>query len=188
MKPIKAKNMRDAERIAKENGSGWTVAPLDAIDSEGYQVREWFAVPPSGGMSLDEAKRHLENAPLFGLGWEKIKSMQAKKNPLPAFKRKDIEAGKRLGERFSGHRFDKLRIARRRTPGTVRVEIGAVSGIMYLAKRDGKVGQYFHRFAAGSRPLLTVSPDGKTLELLGGAFRFTERGIVDDPRAMVKRK
>jgi len=31
----------------------------------------------------------------------------------------------------------------------------------------------------GSRPLLVASPDGKCLMLLGGRFKFTDRGIVD---------
>lgn len=104
------------------------------------------------------------------------------------FLRDDLRRAKKLGEVFSGHRFNRMRIERRPMPGKVRVEIGAISGIMYLAKRDGEVKQYLHKFAQGCRPLLLVSPDGKILELLGGAFRFTERGIVDDPRVSVKRK
>lgn len=91
----------------------------------------------------------------------------------------DVRKATRLGEEFSGHTpMHKRRVAVKNA-GPVRLKIGSVTGIMYLTRRDGKTEQYFHRFAKESRPQLVVTPDGKRLELLGGAFRFTERGIVD---------
>jgi hypothetical protein len=57
--------------------------------------------------------------------------------------------------------------------------IGYVEGIDYKTTHGKKVTLYHHDFAAGSRPLLAVSADGKQLLLLGGRYQFTERGIVD---------
>lgn len=93
--------------------------------------------------------------------------------------RAKVRQAARLGEAFSGHRYNRLLKVRRKPITGPRVAIGPVSGIMYLAKRDGRVEQYLHKFSPRSRPLLASSSDGTRLELLGGAFRFTERGIVD---------
>lgn len=105
-----------------------------------------------------------------------------KKNPI----RDEIRQAVKLGEDFSGHSPRKIRRIRLQNQSPVRLQIGSVTGIMYLTRRDGKVEQYLHKFRRGSRPSLMVSPDGKRLELHGGAFRFTERGIVDSrkPRAL----
>ena len=105
-------------------------------------------------------------------------------NPSP---RRGIAAAKRLGEAFTGHPYNRVLKVRQKPATGPRVAIGPVTGIMYLAKRDGKVEQYLHRFAARSRPLLATLSDGTRLELLGGAFRFTDRGIVDTRVAVRKR-
>ncbi len=47
-------------------------------------------------------------------------------------------------------------------------------------RSGGKIEKYVHEFKAQDRPMLVVSPDGRQLMLIGGRFRFTERGIVDD--------
>ena len=56
---------------------------------------------------------------------------------------------------------------------------GHVGAIDYRTTHGRKLTLYRHAFAAGSRPLLCVSPDGRQLFLLGGNYKFTERGIVD---------
>ncbi len=61
------------------------------------------------------------------------------------------------------------------------VKIGMCDEIGYTCVRDGKTERYSHTFKKKSRPLLAASIDGKRLFLLGGAFTFGERGIVDDP-------
>jgi len=61
----------------------------------------------------------------------------------------------------------------------VAVAIGEVDGILYSTVRDGKLEKYIHKFHKADRPLFVVSPEGKTLFLLGGNYTFTERGIVD---------
>lgn len=99
-------------------------------------------------------------------------------NPSP---RAEISRAVKLADDFSGHRPTKAIPVRRPAAGRVRLAIGPVTAIQYVARRDGEVNEYRHTFASHSRPQLVVSPDGKRLELLGGAFRFTERGIVDKP-------
>ena len=54
-------------------------------------------------------------------------------------------------------------------PGAGRGETGDLVDAQYLR----------HEFAPGSRPLLAVSANGKQLLLLGGRYKFDERGIVD---------
>jgi hypothetical protein len=90
-----------------------------------------------------------------------------------------IDDAARLFEEFSGHEaayVDTLDIP---PMPPVVCGVGECLGILYRATRDGKSEDYIHRFKARARPLFAVSPDGKMLYLLGGAYDFTERGIVD---------
>lgn len=57
--------------------------------------------------------------------------------------------------------------------------MGYVESLDYRTTHKGKAQPYRHRFAPGSRPLLCVSSDGRQLMLLGGLYKWTERGIVD---------
>lgn len=84
-----------------------------------------------------------------------------------------------LYTRFSGH--DAEAIGRVNVPPMpdVGVSIGEVDGILYTTRRDGKIEKYIHKFNAKDKPLFVVSPDGRALFLVGGNYRFTERGIVD---------
>jgi hypothetical protein len=64
-------------------------------------------------------------------------------------------------------------------PPRIVVDIGHVEFIGYRTTHGKKLTLYRHDFAPGSRPLLCVSPDGRQLMLIGGRYKFTERGIVD---------
>jgi len=119
----------------------------------------------------------------YKLAAHKRTDVGIRKNPSL---REDVHKAIALGKRFSGHTASKLRRVNLKSASNVRLQVGTVTGIMYLARRDGEVEEYLHRFRSGSRPSLVVSPDGKRLELLGGAFRFTERGIVDKPTKAYK--
>lgn len=57
--------------------------------------------------------------------------------------------------------------------------IGKCDGVLYTTSRDGRTERYIHKFTGKSRPLLIASWDGKQLYLLGGAYDFTDEGIVD---------
>lgn len=84
-----------------------------------------------------------------------------------------------LYTRFTGHTdIEVSKVTIPDMPESV-VEIGQVDGVLYSTVRDGVPEKYIHRFKKNSRPLFAVSPDGKQLFLLGGAFTFGDRGIVD---------
>ena len=57
--------------------------------------------------------------------------------------------------------------------------IGHLEACDYRTTHAGKLTLYRHEFIDGSRPLLCASADGRSLWLLGGRFKFTDRGIVD---------
>lgn len=61
----------------------------------------------------------------------------------------------------------------------VALTVGELFGIMYRTERDGRLENYLHRFRKSARPILAVSPDGRTLLILGGDYRVTDRGIED---------
>lgn len=93
--------------------------------------------------------------------------------------RESVRRAAKLYERFSGH--EALECGRVKVPDIpkVGVAIGTIDGIMYTTVRDGEVEKYIHQFRAKDKPLFVVAPDGKTLYMVGGAYDFTERGIVD---------
>lgn len=108
-------------------------------------------------------------------------------NPVPASSRAgmsrqvrdQVDQAADLYERFSGH--DPEEVGRVHIPEIpkVGVAIGDVDGILYTTVRDGVEEKYIHKFHKRDKPLFVVSPDGKSLFLVGGNYTFTERGIVD---------
>lgn len=90
-----------------------------------------------------------------------------------------IEAAARLQADFSGHEPDF--VERVDAPDNrVFTPVGNLDGVLYTTVRDGKRERYVHEFRRKSRPLLATSHDGTELRILGGGFRFTEAGIVDE--------
>lgn len=53
--------------------------------------------------------------------------------------------------------------------------VGKFTRIAYCAL-DGK--EYIHTFNKRNRPHVFVSSDGRQIYILGGGYRFTERGFV----------
>lgn len=115
----------------------------------------------------------------------------AKKNPTRVHRRKRRRIVKRavrpdvmrqankLYEGFTGEKLSGgKKVSRPKIPA-VLVNMGKIDGVMYSAMRDGKVQRFVHEFKSKARPTFAVSPDGKQLFMLGGAYNFTERGIVD---------
>lgn len=106
-----------------------------------------------------------------------------KKNPAPrggssGAPQEEIEAAARLREDFSGHKVTTARQVRL-PAAKVGLAIGPLLAVAYETTRDGKREKYLHEFRRGARPTLAASSDGRYLFVLGGAFRFTDRGIVD---------
>lgn len=84
-----------------------------------------------------------------------------------------------LLEDFSGHKpTEVLRV--HQTPMRKGLVVGEMDGVLYSTVRDGVLEKYIHRFRKKSRPLLVSSADGEHLGIVGGRFRMTEAGIVDD--------
>jgi hypothetical protein len=92
--------------------------------------------------------------------------------------KKDLHAAVALYSSFREKNPKRLKIVNIDIPTVVAV-IGHCESIDYTTTHGDKVVLYRHDFAQGSRPLLAVSADGRQLLLLGGRFKFTERGIVD---------
>ena len=117
------------------------------------------------------------------------KGIRARKNPVPpsskagqvSFADQDaISRAADLYQRFSGHDAEIVGKIKVNPMPRVGVGIGEVDGILYSTVRDGVLEKYIHKFRKADRPLFVVSPDGKSLHLVGGNYTFTERGIVDD--------
>lgn len=92
--------------------------------------------------------------------------------------RRELHAAIALYESFREKKPKRLKVINVDIPSVVAC-IGHVEAIDYRTTHGKKLTLYKHEFIAGSRPLLCVSSDGKSLLLLGGRFKFTERGIVD---------
>jgi len=58
----------------------------------------------------------------------------------------------------------------------VGLVIGLVDNITYSP--TGDADSYKHEFEQAGRPSLVVSFDGKEVYLIGGSFRFTDRGFI----------
>lgn len=102
-------------------------------------------------------------------------------NPVPPSSHlQEIEQASRLYEKFSGHEAEEIGTIDKPDVPDVLIAVGEVDGILYSTVRDGQLEKYIHHFRKNSRPLFCVSPDGKQLFMLGGAYDFTERGIVDN--------
>lgn len=103
-----------------------------------------------------------------------------KPNPVPPSSKVQLRDAAKLYEDFTGHEAEIVGKTEKPEIPDVLVAIGEIDGIMYSTVRDGKLERYIHQFRKNSRPLFAVSPDGKQLFMLGGAYNFTDRGIVDE--------
>lgn len=94
-------------------------------------------------------------------------------------KQSRVNKAAKLYSDFTGHDPEDIGSVAIPAAPDVAVCVGEVEGIIYNTVRDGVFERYIHKFKAKSRPLFCVTPDGKQLLMVGGAFDFTERGIVD---------
>lgn len=99
------------------------------------------------------------------------------KNPVSK-PNKAIREAIKLQEKFSGNAGHIETIKMPSLP-SVGLVIGPLTMIGYSTVENGRVKEYLHQFRPTSRPALVASHDGKSLLIVGGQFRFTERGIVD---------
>lgn len=107
---------------------------------------------------------------------------RSRRNPVSVMRESGraqrLAAAESLFRRFTGHKGEVLgKMAFPKNPKQA-LAIGELFDVGYVTVRDGKVERYRHTFPARSRPLLVVSFDGTQLFILGGGYRFTDRGIV----------
>lgn len=107
--------------------------------------------------------------------------MKRKTNPVShgADRLEMLKDAARLYEKFTGESGAVIAKIPMPTMPKVLAVVGEIDGILYTTVRDGVKEKYIHRFAKAARPLFCVSPDGKSIHLIGGEYRFTERGIID---------
>lgn len=80
---------------------------------------------------------------------------------------------------FSGHHASIVPTRVDLDDKGVYINVGRVDAVEYTTTRDGKEESYRHKFRPRSRPQLIASHDGKHARIVGGQFRFTDRGFVD---------
>lgn len=101
-----------------------------------------------------------------------------RRNPSVREESPEVKAAAKLFQDFTGHRVRTGReVALPKAKAGLAV--GPVLAVAYETTRDGKREKYLHEFAPRARPILAASSDGRSLFMLGGAYRFTDRGIVD---------
>lgn len=98
---------------------------------------------------------------------------------VPPSKRVQIREASKLYADFTGHKAEIVDEIPKPSIPDVLISVGTVDGIMYTTVRDGKTEMYVHEFKGDAKPEFCVSPDGKAIFLIGGQYKFTERGIVD---------
>lgn len=101
-----------------------------------------------------------------------------RKNPA---ERSGEADARRLVERFTGREVlpDEYELVPTPAPAKALAQIGKISAIEYVAFRDDKEYRFRHSFKARSRPALAVAPDGKTVTMIGGSWKFGEDGFED---------
>lgn len=90
----------------------------------------------------------------------------------------DVRQAVQLFTSFREKKPKRLDVLEIDHPSVVAV-IGHIDAIDYTTEHGTKKTLYRHEFAKGSRPLFCVSADGEQLVLIGGRFKFDDRGIVD---------
>ena len=199
----KAPSKRLKARRAKNTRAGYYPNPVKKTTPRKFTVRVTLAsgkvgyVTPSGGLDTDigyavkksetecnklahsffaENKKYLKSVEVVVV---KKPSAGYGKNPVPASKALKQKEAAFLFEDFTGHKADHFTNHTINLPD-VGLKFGECTGIMYETTRDGVKEYYCHEFKKSARPLLGASHDGKQLLLVGGNYRFTNRGIVDN--------
>jgi len=102
---------------------------------------------------------------------------RSRKNPASV--QAEIKRATQLFTEFRGAQPVEVRRVAVSPLPRVALTVGELLGIMYRTERDSRMENYLHRFRKSARPILAVSPDGRTLLILGGDYRVTDRGIED---------
>lgn len=90
----------------------------------------------------------------------------------------DLDRADDLLEQFSGTRSKEI-LRASKTPIKAGLVVGKLEGVMYSTDRGDGTEKFFHRFRRKSRPLLIADSDGSQLDIVGGRYEFTDKGIED---------
>lgn len=104
-------------------------------------------------------------------------SKHYKINPVPPSKRVKMSHAVKLFQDFRGDDPEFIDTVTIPDYDTFMV-IGYLDFVGYHTIRDGDDERYVHHFDEESRPLLCASHDGKQLIILGGGYKFGDRGII----------
>ena len=107
------------------------------------------------------------------------KTTGRRNNPVPLSVKAQRDKAENLYHAFTGHEPEKPAMIDKPDYPDVLSVIGEIDGVMYTTVRDGNIEKYIHKFKKNARPLFCVSPDGKSIHMIGGSFEFGERGIID---------
>jgi hypothetical protein len=91
---------------------------------------------------------------------------------------RELDQADDLLNSFAGRSAREV-LAVKKTPIKAGLVVGKLLGVMYATTRDGQKEKYCHEFRPSSQPLLVANHDGSQIEIVGGQYRFTERGIED---------
>lgn len=122
-------------------------------------------------------KYRLRVEPLRGVNARGFMKNPGYRSAVDAYARELDEADDLLNA-FAGRSGREVLSVKQR-PIKTGLVVGKVLGVMYETVRDGKHEKYCHEFNRKSRPLLVASHDGSQIGIVGGQYRFTERGIED---------
>ena len=154
---------------------------IESVKKAISKIGQFSAQVYDRGLSARERIRAKE---IVDRQWEIIRAITSEhekisKNPVPPSRKVQLRSASKLYENFTGHDAEEIFSVDKPAIPDVMLVIGNIDGVMYSTVRDGVAEKYIHKFKKSCRPLFAVSHDGKQLFMLGGAYNFTERGIVD---------
>jgi len=95
-------------------------------------------------------------------------------------KQSAIEQAKQLLRDFTGMENSNEEYTLEFDDELVVLPVGNLVGVMYDVVRDGKREKYLHEFRKSSQPILASTHDGEQLFIIGGNYKFTDAGIIDN--------
>ncbi len=161
--------------IHAQRGSG----PLMHYRGEKFTNNDAPEVFTSAAKATHAAREILANHPIMRKYRVTVEPYRSRRqNPSRRAGSAAVERAATLFKNFSGHDARTVEKVTVKLPSAM-LAVGELDFLGYSAIRDGELEKYIHRFKKRARPLLAASHDGRTLQIVGGRFEFTEAGIED---------
>jgi hypothetical protein len=157
-------------------GTNWDTDPEKALRAHSADTLDVFkrergkTLPPGWRIGVQPAP---DLPPVV-----KKNPSRRKKNPVPASQYAKMKEAIERYKEFTGMEpefYDAWQV----NHPEVGFVVGTLDAVLYTTVRDGITESYQHKFKKNSQPLLCSTHDGKQLVIVGGRYRFTNRGIVD---------